>query len=164
MVAWYDGAYLVSIMEGLRVSALAAFVMLGCLASATYARAQSQTLEQTLRLMCEGIRESGDDPANTKRESLTIQLEISPTGFVNSHNLVLYAHKQSTVLPKFRVAPDTIDFYAQYDTEESAFTSRFDISRVTGFAHEAQTISPKQGKPYTVTGEYRCKKVDKLVF
>jgi len=138
--------------------------MFGCLTAATYVRAQGQTLEQTLRLMCEGIRESGDDPANLKRESITIQLEISPTGSVNSHNLVLYAHKQSTVLPKFRLDPDTIDFYAQYDTEESAFTSRFDISRVTGVAHEAQSISPKQGKPYTVTGEYRCRKVDKLTF
>jgi len=138
--------------------------MVGCLAAATYAHAQSQTLEQTLRLMCEGIRESGDDPANMKRESLTIQLEISPTGFVNSHNLVLYAHRQGSVLPKFRVDPDTIDFDAQYDTEESAFTSRFDISRVTGVAHEAQAVSPKQGKPYIVTGEYRCKKVDKLTF
>lgn len=148
----------------MRVSSLAVFVMFGCLTAATYVRAQGQTLEQTLRLMCEGIRESGDDPANLKRESITIQLEISPTGSVNSHNLVLYAHKQSTVLPKFRLDPDTIDFYAQYDTEESAFTSRFDISRVTGVAHEAQSISPKQGKPYTVTGEYRCRKVDKLTF
>jgi len=151
-------------MDGLRVSGLAAFVMFGCLTAATHACAQGQTLEQTLRLMCEGIRESGDDPANMKREPLTIQLEISPTGFVNSRNLVLYAHRQATVLPRFRVDPDTIDFYAQYDTQESAFTSRFDISRVTGFAHEAQTISPKQGKPYTVTGEYRCRKVDKLTF
>jgi hypothetical protein len=151
-------------MEGLRVCALAVFVLFGCIAAATYAGAQSQMLEQTLRLMCEGIRESGDDPANMKRESLTIQLEISPTGFVNSHNLVLYAHKQSTVLPKFHVEPDAIDFYAQYDTDESAFTSRFDISRLTGVAHEAQSISPKQGKLYVVTGEYRCRKVDKLTF
>jgi hypothetical protein len=138
--------------------------MFGCVMAATYASAQGQMLEQTLRLICEGTRESGDDPANMKRESLTIQLEILPTGFVNSHNLVLYAHRQGTVLPRFRVETDNIVFSAQYDTEDSAYTSRFDINRVTGVAHEAQVISPKQGGPYIVSGEYRCRKVDKLAF
>jgi hypothetical protein len=106
------------------------------------------------------------DLTKLKREQVTIQLEIFlPSGVANVYNLTLFAQR-SPLTPTFNVDPEKVDYYREAEVGDVSYSTKFVVDRYTGFAHEAQTILAKQtGKPpYTITGEYRCKKIDKPAF
>lgn len=66
----------------------------------------------------------------------------------------------------FKIDTEKITFYEEYEIEGVSYTSSFIVDRYTGFAHEAQSVWAKKlgNPPYSVTGEYQCKKIDKPAF
>jgi hypothetical protein len=66
--------------------------------------------------------------------------------------------------PRFRVSNDEFYFQAIHKSGEASYLSKFTIDRYTSFAHELQTVSVPDKLPYMISGEYRCKRIDKPAF
>src|SRR4051794_35874548 len=101
---------------------------------ATEAFAQGQGQPQTkLRLLCDGVRESGDDPSKMKKESVTIQLEIFPDGQANVSNLTLRTYLHSDEMKRgpvrFKVDAEEILYDRVYKSDNVTYLSKFSIDR-----------------------------------
>jgi len=137
--------------------------------------AQAGRADTKLRLLCEGARETGYllDDRTKKREEVTIQVTIFlPSGFFEAEGLTLQAYVAQRrgatpyTPPRFIVNAESFYFQVESSTDSVSQISKFTIDRYSAIAREAQSIIPSKfpDRHLVISGEYRCKQLDKPIF
>lgn len=121
-----------------------------------------------LRLLCKGEQESGlVGDTNRKREQRTIQLTVNlATGSFDAEGLTIITRPAATRPPSFKVSEAELYFYEEQSRENVVTLSKITVDRYSGLLRETQVISVTQSAhmPMTITGEYRCTRLEKPVF